>query len=144
MARQERATRKYITWLPFLVDSVRWTRQGWHISEQERLPPKWKIFAPISFAFPKLRVTYERIVPGGIWHPDEYREAQRLAAEMLSRDPSLANDPALATFFISTQEEPKPPETPLPPDSTSPQPVPPIQRPLPPPPVPAEEGGHEA
>ena len=69
MARLERETKRYITWLHFRADSVRWLRQGWRISEKERIPPKSKVLAPLSFVFPVLQVTYERIVAGGIMYP---------------------------------------------------------------------------
>jgi hypothetical protein len=114
MARQERETKTYITWLPFLIDSIRWTRQGWRISEKERIPPKWKVLAPLSLVFPTLRVTYVRIVAGGMLDPEAYQ----LATWMLSHDPSSRNDPRYAAFFASTLQRPGPPETPFPPGSS--------------------------
>jgi hypothetical protein len=108
MARPERETKTYITWLPFLIDSLRWISQGWHIIEKERIPPKWKILAPLSFVFPILRVTYQRIVAGGMLPPDERREAFRLASRM-SNDPRYANDPQYAAFLLLHLETPLPP-----------------------------------
>ncbi len=69
MARMERETRRYITWLPFLIDSVFWTRRGWRIGEKERIVPASKVLAPLSLLFPIIRVTYERIVAGGMMPP---------------------------------------------------------------------------
>ena len=113
MARQENETKTYITWLPFLIDSVRWTSQGWHISEKERIPPKWKVLAPLSLVFPILRVTYERIVAGGMLPLEAFR-----LASWLSNDPSYSNDPRYSAFFASTMERPVPSQTPLPPGSS--------------------------
>lgn len=120
MARQERETKRYIMWLPFLIDSARRTRQGWHISEKERIAPKSKVLAPLSLVFPVLRVTYERIVAGGMFTPDDYR----LSSELLSRDPNDFNDPSKvawlisASSFSSEREGLVPPASPLPPDSS--------------------------
>ena len=116
MARQERETKRYVTWLPFLIDSARRIRRGWHISEKERILPKSKVLAPLSLVFPVLRVTYERIVAGGMLTPDDYR----LASELLSRDPSSFNDPSKVAWFISAssfaseRERLVPPTSPLP------------------------------
>jgi hypothetical protein len=94
MARQERETKRYVTWLPFLIDSARWIRRGWYISEKERIPPKSKVLAPLSLVFPVLRVTYERIVAGGMAPP-------------LPAYAYVSNDPRDAAAFMRG-----PPDTP--------------------------------
>ena len=91
MARPERETKTYITWLPFLIDSLRWTSQGWHIIEKEQIPPKWKVLAPLSLVFPILRVTYQRIVAGGMLDPEYFRLASWMSNDPRSLSRRLAH-----------------------------------------------------
>lgn len=113
MARQERETQTYSSWLPYLIDSARWIRQGWHISEKERIPPKSKLLAPLSIVCPTLRVTYERIVDGGITPPYPYI----VSSSVFSSEPNytVTSDPAAS--FAAEMERPVPPEIPSPPTS---------------------------
>jgi hypothetical protein len=134
MARPERETKIYITWLPFLIDSIRWTSQGWHIIEKERIPPKWKVLAPLSFLFPILRVTYQRIVAGGMLDP----EAIRIASWMATYEPSTLNDPRYAAFFASTLPRAEPPDAPFPPGSSPAKADPASKESFPPTPVPTD------
>ena len=114
MARLERETKRYITWFPYLIDSPRWTHRGWHIIEKERIAPRLKVLAPLSYIFPVLRVTYQRIVEGGMIHPDAFR----LTSWMSPTDPGLLNDPHYAAWFAPVPSSPSegeilgPPEPP--------------------------------
>jgi hypothetical protein len=138
MARLETETKTYITWLPFLIDSGRWKSQGWRISEKERISPKWKVLAPLSFVFPILRVTYERSVAGGMLPPEAFR-----LASWLSNDPSYTNDPRYAAFFASTLGAPVPLQPPLPPYSSAAKVDPSSEGPVQPDSVPMDFTGSE-
>ena len=129
MARLERETKRYVTWLPFLIDSARRIRRGWQIREKERIAPKSRIFAPLSLVFPVLRVTYERAVAGGMtpYIPPWYYPRNHPLYE-----PPHANLAGLV-----------PPEPSLAPGSSSTEVDPPMGEPFPSPPVPTDVGVHE-
>jgi hypothetical protein len=129
MAHLESETKRYVTWLPFLIDSARRTRRGWHISKQERMAHKSKVLAPLSHVFPVLRVTYERAVAGGWtpyippwYYPPDHPFYKPFSAELAGL---VAPEPPLLVGSSSTEVDP------------------PMGGPFPSPPVPTDGGVHE-